>query len=47
MKLKSVELVNALSAAFEQLQVLTQTSVNINQTWLKLSKVTSFYSRVS
>lgn len=31
MKLKSVELVNALSAAFEQLQVLTQTSVNINQ----------------
>lgn len=31
MRLKSVELVNALSAAFEQLQVLTQTSVNINQ----------------
>ena len=31
MKLKSVELVNALSASFEQLQVLTQTSVNINQ----------------
>ena len=31
MKLKSVELVNALSAEFEQLHVLTQTSVNINQ----------------
>ena len=31
MKLKSVELVNALSAEFEQLNVLTQTSVNINQ----------------
>jgi len=30
-KLKSVELVNALSATFEQLNVLTQTSVNINQ----------------
>lgn len=35
MKLKSVELVNALSAAFEQLQVLTQTSVNINQNVVK------------
>ena len=35
MKLKSVELVNALSAAFEQLNVLTQTSVNINQNVVK------------
>lgn len=35
MRLKSVELVNALSAAFEQLQVLTQTSVNINQNVIK------------
>ena len=35
MKLKSVELVNALSAKFEQLNVLTQTSVNINQNVVK------------
>lgn len=35
MKLKSAELVNALSAAFEQLNVLTQTSVNINQNVVK------------
>ena len=35
MKLKSVELVNALSAEFEQLNVLTQTSVNINQNVVK------------
>jgi hypothetical protein len=34
-KLKSVELVNALSAEFEQLNVLTQTSVNINQNVVK------------
>jgi len=34
-RLKSVELVNALKAAFEQLQVLTQTSVNINQNVIK------------
>jgi len=34
-KLKSVELVNALSARFEQLNVLTQTSVNINQNVVK------------
>ena len=35
MKLGSVELVNALSAKFEQLNVLTQTSVNINQNVVK------------
>lgn len=35
MKLTSVELVNALSATFEQLNVLTQTSVNINQNVVK------------
>ena len=35
MKLKSVELVNALSAEFKQLNVLTQTSVNINQNVVK------------
>jgi hypothetical protein len=34
-KLGSVELVNALSAKFEQLNVLTQTSVNINQNVVK------------
>ena len=35
MRLKSAELVNALSATFEQLNVLTQTSVNINQNVVK------------
>lgn len=35
MRLKSAELVNALSASFEQLNVLTQTSVNINQNVVK------------
>lgn len=35
MKLKAVELVNALTAHFEQLNVLTQTSVNVNQNVVK------------
>lgn len=35
MKLKAVELVNALNAHFEQLNVLTQTSVNVNQNVVK------------
>jgi len=34
-KLKAVELVNALTAHFEQLNVLTQTSVNVNQNVVK------------
>jgi len=34
-KLKAVELVNALNAHFEQLNVLTQTSVNVNQNVVK------------
>jgi hypothetical protein len=34
-RLKSAEFVNALSATFEQLNVLTQTSVNINQNVVK------------
>lgn len=35
MKLKSVELVNALKASFQQLNVMTQTSVNVNQNVVK------------